>query len=56
MRKPIQIATAVMTEREDDFSFDTFYTTVLCDDGTMWEQKGGGTWYRLDAIPQDNAP
>ena len=52
MRKPIQIVTTVTTQREDDYVWDVFYTTVLCDDGTMWENKNGGAWYQLDAIPQ----
>lgn len=43
LRKPIAIANG------------TYRTTVICNDGTIWEKPlvNGDAWYRLPDIPQE---
>lgn len=51
MRKVIEISTCgVANTNETQCSF---ITTVLCDDGTMWEQRGNSKeWHELPSVPQ----
>lgn len=49
-RKVIQIATAVVPWSEtNDLAH---ITTVLCDDGTIWENSNGKPWYQIEPVPQ----
>ncbi len=53
MRKPISVATIISPDTINGFR--CVLTTVVCDDGTIWEQANEFTgWEQLTPIPQED--
>lgn len=51
MRKIVQISAGILHDSTDDIIKSCVH--ALCNDGTLWFRWCGGTWHKIEDIPQD---